>query len=450
MAPRVIALAEWEQRLLDGVVLSPSERRLADQLRATSETRLGIEELRTGIRITATSWVGVVRFEQFDVRVVPKLAAGNTGLVDLIEFATDLDALRRLPAARDLATEGLGLLDLLALLLAEAAGRLLTAGLYRDYVEQEDDLPVIRGRILLERQLRHHFGRLDRVACRFDEQDCDTWENRLVAAGLRVCAARATHPAIRRRLRILKEVFEQVCDPEQLDLTSGLDGSYHRLNEHYRDAHGLARLILQGLGTRDLLAPGATSCFAFLLDMNRLFEDFVVRFVQHAVEATAGEVRYQARDRSIIWDVGTGRPYAAVIPDVLIRRRDGLIIPVDAKYKLYDERRIAPSDIYQCFLYASAYASLSTPRALLIYPGAGPGVSQIRLQLRVPPRPMLGEVLALGVPIAPAIAEARRRHSGPITQHVREAIGLLTASGTHAILAPESDLVLLPAGQGAQ
>lgn len=163
----------------------------------------------------------------------------------------------------------------------------------------------------------------------------------------------------------------------------------------------------------------------------------MTRLLQHVVAATASEVRYQARDRSIIWDASALRPYAAVVPDVLIRRRHGTNAPVDAKYKLYDERRIGAADIYQCFLYASAYASFSIPRALLIYPGAGPGVSQTRLQLRVAPRPVLGEVLALGVPIAAAIAEARDRQSGPITQVIRDALGLLRPLETRVIARPE-------------
>ena len=50
--------------------------------------------------ITARSWVGVVRFERFEVRVVPKLAGNNIGLVEMIEFATGLDSLRGSSSAR--------------------------------------------------------------------------------------------------------------------------------------------------------------------------------------------------------------------------------------------------------------------------------------------------------------------------------------------------------------
>jgi 5-methylcytosine-specific restriction enzyme subunit McrC len=55
--------------------------------------------------------------------------------------------------------------------------------------------------------------------------------------------------------------------------------TYHRLNEHYRNPHALAWLILDGLGTRDVLVTGETNCFAFLIDMNRLFQMFVFRLV---------------------------------------------------------------------------------------------------------------------------------------------------------------------------
>ena len=164
----VFEIAEWETLQIDGEVLTPSDQRLKEELESGEEGRLLVDELRTGVRVTARSWVGIVRFERFEVRVVPKLAGNNIGLVEMIEFATGLDSLRRSSSARSLHAEGTGLFDLIALLLAEGTELILRGGLLADYVEREDELPVLRGRLLGDQQMLRRFGQVDRLVCRFD------------------------------------------------------------------------------------------------------------------------------------------------------------------------------------------------------------------------------------------------------------------------------------------
>ena len=61
---------------------------------------------------------------------------------------------------------------------------LLRAGLYRDYKLHEERLRFVRGRILLDDQLRQG-GLLHRQSCRYADLTADTPENRVVAATLR-------------------------------------------------------------------------------------------------------------------------------------------------------------------------------------------------------------------------------------------------------------------------
>ncbi|MBI4590253.1 MAG: hypothetical protein HY725_15580 [Candidatus Rokubacteria bacterium] len=418
----VLALEEWQSRTLEGVTLTPPERRLVARLQAEEHHRLGIDELRQGLRVTATSWVGVVRFEQFDLHITPKLAGNNLGLLELIEFTTGLGALQRLPGARELATEGSALLDLIGLLLADAAERLFNAGLYREYIEHDEDLPMVRGRILVAEQVLRHFGRVDRVACRFDEHDFDVLDNRLVAAALRLCGRHVADEGVRRRVRIVQDLFEQICEPDQLDVVAARQMvSYHRLNDHYRDAHTLAWLVIDGLGVRDLFDPGGLSCFAFLLDMNALFERFVSLLVAKLLGARGYRVRSQYADRSIILTADTNRPYGRVVPDLLIDRPGPPQerLAVDVKYKLYDERRLAPDDLYQAFLYAYAFKVGGSPqgaRAVLIYPATRGLITATRLRVLPVSEPSSAEITAVGIAIPAALAEAKTARVGPVSE----------------------------------
>src|SRR5687768_1900698 len=95
-----VELAEWQSRDLEGFFLSPEDRRLVERLGREHSGKLEITELLSGVRIAAKSWIGVVRFDSFEVRVIPKLAGENLGLVRLIEFTTGLDALSRIRGSR--------------------------------------------------------------------------------------------------------------------------------------------------------------------------------------------------------------------------------------------------------------------------------------------------------------------------------------------------------------
>ncbi|MFO7538809.1 MAG: hypothetical protein R6X32_12255, partial [Chloroflexota bacterium] len=159
-----VELAEWQRVLLPGVRLSDADRRVVESLSQAGKGRLNIEELRQGLQIRAYSWVGVVRLQEIEIRVWPKLAGGNAGLVEMLSLTSGLNALRRNRGQRYLETaDSVHLLDLIALLFAQACQRLVDGGLLHDYVEREATLPVLRGRLLVGQQVRQFYGRVDRL-----------------------------------------------------------------------------------------------------------------------------------------------------------------------------------------------------------------------------------------------------------------------------------------------
>jgi 5-methylcytosine-specific restriction enzyme subunit McrC len=426
---------EWQKKLLPGLTLSPNDRKLAAQLSHGEAGWVGIDELRTGVRVQARSWVGVMRFDTFEVRIVPKLAGGNLKLVQMLALTGGLDALRRSRGLRQIeAEEDAHLFDLIVLLLAESCERLVAGGLLHDYVQQEQALPVLRGRLLVEQQIRQRLGQIDRLECRYDDRSSDVLENQILAAALALCRTRVSRPDVRVRVRRLYGLFSAACATAELDLCNARQTLiYHRLNEHYREAHELAWLVLEGMGIKDLLATGQVRSFAFLLDMNALFEQFIYRFVEWSLRGFPYRVRYQHRDRSIIWDVTHHRSYTRVVPDLLIEtvpaRPERFVI--DAKYKLYDQRRLSTGDIYQSFLYAYAYNSqaTTTPDALLLYPASQPAGESVHLQIRNAAQRAGASVQALGVSIPQALAEMQAGQPGPVATLLQEVVGRTLPNG---------------------
>jgi 5-methylcytosine-specific restriction enzyme subunit McrC len=179
------------------------------------------------------------------------------------------------------------------------------------------------------------------------------------------------------------------------------------------------------MGIDDLLAVGQTRSFAFLLDMNQLFERFVERFVTHALSRSAYQVQVQQRDRAIIWDVAAQRPYTHIVPDLLIQAdRNGRRLALDAKYKLYDERRLSTADIYQSFFYAYAYndAGQEQPAALLLYPASRTGQQPVSLRVQGQQRVGKANLYALPISIPQAIKEIASGQFGPLSQLLFESV----------------------------
>jgi 5-methylcytosine-specific restriction enzyme subunit McrC len=410
------------------MALGPEDGALLKSLTGGTDTRLGLDELRAGLRITSRSWVGVVRFKDFELRIVPKLAGGDIGLLRMVDFATGLDAVDRHPAVHTFAAEGASLLDLITLLLTEACERIIRAGMLADYQELEDDLPVVRGQLLVREQVLRRMGRVDRVVCRYDEHTTDTIDNRLLLAALSVAGSRVTHPDVALRVRRLHGVLADACSVDDLDLRMARSTlTYNRLNEHYQEAHQLAWLVLEGLGIEDLYAGGSHRTFAFLLDMNRLFEDFVTRWLAALLRGTHYRSIAQRRDRTILWNADLNRPYAKVIPDLVVERKDkpGRFLPLDAKYKLYEERRISPADIYQTFMYAYAYGQTHAvlPSAVIIYPAQTDTAQVQRLHVRRADGLPSAQIVGIGIDVLAALDEAFAMQPGNIGSRLLQQIG---------------------------
>jgi 5-methylcytosine-specific restriction enzyme subunit McrC len=415
-------------------MLSDHDRRLAGVL--GRQGRLVVEELRSGLRVQTRAWVGVVRFETLEVRVSPKLAGDALGVAGMLAFTRGTEALRRSTGVQHLGTaETTDLLELLALLLAEATERVVRSGLFSGYHEREEDLTTVRGRLLVDRQLLERFGSVDRVYCRFDELEHDTDENRLLALTLQLCSRRVQRDGLHRRLRYLAALFAEICSPELLDIERARATlAYDRQNAHYREAHELAWLILDGFGVRDLLATSApTRSFAFLLDMNALFEEFIWRLVERLFPAPAYRVEPQEQNWSVLWDVAANRSYRSIRPDVVVRRRDGAqpCAVIDAKYKRYDVIDVSSADVYQGFLYAQAYAATGSgtpPTGLLIYPSERDEVQSETIRLRRSGRERAADLVAFGLPVRTTLEHLHDADASP-SSRLRSVIGKALDNG---------------------
>jgi len=234
---------------------------------------------------------------------------------------------------------------------------LITRGILRGFEPFQEDLLALRGKVLLTETIRNRPVVRDRHWCSYTEFTADVPENRILKLALSILLPfhYSRSPDLTTRLRRLFHAFAEVSlDPfvtEAFDLLV-----YHRLNEHYRPALCLARLLLSCIAPSG--ARGPHQFLAFLVDMNILFE----RYVAAAIEEGAASRRdLKVSDSKV--NVLDLEGQVIVRPDVVIDLDGAPCLVLDAKYKLDDPN----TDVYQALAYCHA---LGLPKALLVYPAS--------------------------------------------------------------------------------
>lgn len=237
------------------------------------------------------------------------------------------------------------LVPALAHAFAAQAERALERGLLYGYVELDDSLTVLRGRLRDQEQLRRRFGIAVPLLVRYDDHVVDIAENQLLRAAaellLRVPGVR---PATRARLRGLRLALADVTP-----LVRGVPlptWAPSRLNERYHVALWLAEIVLRGNAVDQ--APGDVRVSGFLVDMAKVYEDFLTVALTEAFRPHDGWCR--AQDRHHL-DVDSR---VAIKPDLVWYRDGAPTAVVDAKYKAEKPAGFPDADLYQMLAYCTA------------------------------------------------------------------------------------------------
>lgn len=153
--------------------------------------------------------------------------------------------------------------------------------------------------------------------------------------------------------------------------------------------------------------------------MNRLFEQLIERALRVVVQGRPGwRLLPQAVDRTTLMVTPGGRSIA-IRPDALVHKPNGHRVPIDAKYKRYDQRSVSADDIQQLALYAFANRVASVGRAVLIHPTDEPVVDR-SVQVRDREGLVGSTIAVVGVSLARLVEElSTRTPGGPVLDGLR-------------------------------
>lgn len=269
----------------------------AAALAATTAVRVGPGP-RAGLwKVRDNGYVGAAVIGGVEVRITPKTPVDRVFF--LLGYARRPSGWRQEEVN---AGEHAELLPAIAHAYAMAADRALRQGVLQGYLEMEEALPVIRGRIREADQIRRRYGLPLPVEVRYDDYTVDIAENRLLlAASARLL--RLPGLAIQTR-KTLRHVIARLAGITALvpgrPLPAWLPS---RINTRYHTALGLAELVLRG-ASYELDDGTAVRVNGLLVEMWRVFEDFVTVALSEALRPHGG--RSELQDKRHHLDHGSG------------------------------------------------------------------------------------------------------------------------------------------------
>lgn len=347
-----------------------------------------VKPARDGYRLVPkTKRVGAVHAHGLDIVVTPKVSIPR--LLFMIGYAVN-------PGFQPENIEGVqadGLWGIVAETLCRHAERALLNGVLTGYATEHSTSTVVRGRIRVGDQITARPGRLLPVEISHDEYTVDIPENQILrAATRRMLGVPRIDETVRRRLAHVEGQLLAISPLRPGTPVPTWRPS--RLNARYQPALRIAELVLNTLSFE--VGEDGLSIATFIVNMEKVFEDFVTTALTEAWSTSPGCTRGQYAAK-----LDTGGAISTRIDVVhLVEGRPRFV--VDAKYKRPSPRGNYPNaDLYQVLAYCT---SLQVERGWLVYPSGTSGVRARRvlnspititeypLNLDVPPRELLGQI----------------------------------------------------------
>lgn len=326
--------------------------------------------------LRARGVVGVIAADGCALEILPKIdfpgepqenVTGNIRrrLVHMLAVALDI----KIDAGQftNLGWQRETLLEILIRLFSEKLVDAVREGMPRRYVEREERLGALRGRLDVTRQFTVLAANPSRLACRFDELSPDIALNRIMKASINRLMGVARSADNQRRLRELAFAYADIADLP-ISALRWDDVILDRTNARWKEILSLAKLLL---GERfQTTSTGVSEGFSLLFEMNTLFEEYVARLIARAV--SGGRLRVISQGgRLYCLETHTGGGLFQTKPDILIKDGPDVVQIIDTKWKriarqIDDKRQgVNQSDVYQMMAYGQIYGC---PRLTLLYP----------------------------------------------------------------------------------
>lgn len=246
--------------------------------------------------------------------------------------------------------------DLLAEILFRGVSAQLKHGLYRAYIDREDSLSTLKGRISMPQTLKHRMSRKHLLHCEYDELSVNNLLNQILRSTLLLLVGDSSVKMQRRaQLRSILPFFADIdlIDPRSIPWSML---TFQRNNRPYKMLMNICYFIVDGmlLTTTD----GSYHLATFSDEhMERLYEKFILEYYRKHHPELCPESRY------LDWNLDEEKTLnKALLPamhtDIFLQNGEKILI-IDAKYyksmtaENFGKPKIHTANLYQIHTYVS-------------------------------------------------------------------------------------------------
>jgi 5-methylcytosine-specific restriction enzyme subunit McrC len=328
-----------------------------------------------GEKLQARHFVGVIQTQDgTQIEILPKITVSidksgeNAALKEI--FLKMLREVGKLPyKSGQNANQDAGDLSLLEIFISdflECVDRIVKRGIRSDYIRQEDNLPFMKGKLLMNQQIKYNLVHRERFYVEFDSFEANRPENRVIKSSLQKILKITQHHNNQRLARELLFVFDGV--PCSMDYKQDFQQCRKDRGMHYyQDSLDWCRLILKD--ESPLPTTGHKTFRSFLFPMPQLFERYVEVKLRQKLKP-GYTLKSQVRYKSLCQHKNS--PMFQLKPDLLIEGNGKQLIldtkwKVVSNYKFDNNYGISQGDFYQMFAYGQKYLD-GQGELFLIYP----------------------------------------------------------------------------------
>ena len=329
-----------------------------------------------GDTVTFKSYVGIIELPSgFQIEILPKVSLGedeNNAKTKRI-FLKMLNCLKdfegKVFSSAALNTDKMNLYEIFIRMYIQEAWVLVKRGIKSDYISNEDNLAVYKGKLDVSKHIAHNSAHKERFYMIFDEYQVNRPENKLIKSTLLKLLSISKNADNTREIKQLLYSFELVQESDnyakdfaKVSLTRGM--------KEYELLIQWAKIFL--LNKSFTTFSGKNAGKALLFPMEQIFEAFIAKQVKLLFEKQSnGIIRVSAQDRGYyLFD--EPRKFR-LRPDIVVSNANDeqhSIVIMDTKWKRLNSNPsanygISQADMYQMYAYSKKY---HTPNIWLIYP----------------------------------------------------------------------------------
>ena len=252
-----------------------------------------------------------------------------------------------------------------------------TNGLKSEYERVDENLNVLKGKLLVKENIKANQLKLTKFYCRYQRYTPNSPVNRIIKATLEKLLSASRSFQNRDKLYRLLNVFSQVESSKNVRTDLQKTMNLNRTYREYQKIMMWSRLFLNNSSVTSTQGNVVNTSIVF--PMEKVFEDYIA----FLFKKFSKDYIIRPQDRSVFLVTHRNRGKFRLRPDIVVANDDVPVLIVDTKWKLlnaYQERDnygISQSDMYQLYAYGKKYElehnigraqKVKPPHLVLLYP----------------------------------------------------------------------------------